>query len=220
MDEYLLAFPAQRGPLAGFLRWARQQRHIPRLDLARPTRPITVVPVDQDTRWDLARSLLHRDEHPLGHRIAALLVLLFAQTSTRIAALTTDDLTLTDQHVMLRLGATPIQLPEPLAGHLREFTATRTSPGRLATQPGPWLFPGRHPGRPADSHTLRRRVHACGVHDVHTHRASALIDLAGQIPAPVLADLLGIATATAVHWSQLAGRPWGQYLGLPPTPTR
>ena len=58
-------------------------------------------------------------------------------------------------------------------------------------------------------------MHACGVADIHAQRASALIDLTGQLPSPVVADFLGVSLGTAVKWSKLAGRPWGQYLEIP-----
>ena len=219
LDTYLIERPTQRGPLAGFLTWAHHQRRIPRLDLYHQPRPITVVPVAQDQRWELARHLLHDSPRPLAHRVAALLVLLFAQNSSRIATLSTSHLDVTVDKIRLRLGDTAIDVPEPLDRLLADLVAGRVPLGRVkAAGPDPWLFPGRHPGRPADPHSVRRWVLACGVAPMQPHRASALIDLAGQLPAPVVAELLGIAVGTAVKWSTLAGRPWGQYLGLLNTP--
>ena len=215
LDAYLIDHPTQRGPLAGFLTWAHHQRRIPRLDLYHQPRPITVIPVAQDQRWELARHLLHESSRPLAHRVAALLVLLFAQHSSRIAALSTGHVDITVDKVRLRLGDTAIDVPEPLDRLLADLVARRVPLGRVkAAGPDPWLFPGRHPGRPADPHSVRRWVRACGVTPMQSHRASALIDLTGQLPAPVVAELLGIAIGTAVKWSTLAGRPWGQYLGL------
>jgi hypothetical protein len=36
--------------------------------------------------------------------------------------------------------------------------------------------------------------------------------LAGQIPAPVLADLVGISTGKAAAWAKLAARDWSDYV--------
>jgi hypothetical protein len=44
--------------------------------------------------------------------------------------------------------------------------------------------------------------------DTVTGRASALLQLAGELPPTVVADLLGLRTKTAIAWGQLAGRPW------------
>ena len=41
--------------------------------------------------------------------------------------------------------------------------------------------------------------------------ATALIHLAGHLPAAALADVLGIAPHTAVHWVRAAGGDWGGY---------
>jgi hypothetical protein len=55
-------------------------------------------------------------------------------------------------------------------------------------------------------------------------RAAALITLAAEIPAPVLADLLGLHIHTAVQWSQQAQLDWASYLNArtdrqqPPAP--
>lgn len=219
LDAYLVDHPTQRNPIAGFLTWAHRQRRIPRLDLYHQPRSITVIPVAQDQRWELARHLLHESERPLAHRVAALLVLLFAQNSSRIAALSTAQVDISVDNVRLRLGDTAIDVPEPLDRLLADLVAQRVPLGWVKSAgPDPWLFPGRHPGRPADAHSVRRWIRACGVTPMHSHRASALLDLAGQLPAPVVAELLGIAIGTAVKWSTLAGRPWGQYLGLLSTP--
>lgn len=42
-------------------------------------------------------------------------------------------------------------------------------------------------------------------------RRRALVHLAGQLPAAVLADLVGIQATTAVHWSRAAGADWTTY---------
>lgn len=215
LDTYLIDHPTQRDLLAGFLTWAHHQRRIARLDLYHQTRPISGVPTPQDRRWALARDLLHDSPRPLAHRVAALLVVLFAQDAARIAALTTSQVTITAGRVRLHLGDTAIDVPTPLDQLVADLVAQRVPLGRVkAAGPDPWLFPGRHPGRPAHPVTVRHWVSACGVSPIQSHRASALIDLAGQLPAPVVAELLGIAIGTAVTWSTLAGRPWGQYLGL------
>jgi hypothetical protein len=41
-----------------------------------------------------------------------------------------------------------------------------------------------------------------------------LCSLAGDLPASVLADLLGIHITTAVRWSKLVKRDWASYLAV------
>lgn len=38
--------------------------------------------------------------------------------------------------------------------------------------------------------------------------------LAGEIPAAILADIVGVHVATAGAWADIAGRPWGDYPSL------
>ena len=37
------------------------------------------------------------------------------------------------------------------------------------------------------------------------------MELAGQLPAAVLAELLGLHPTTAVHWVSVAGGDWNDY---------
>jgi hypothetical protein len=42
-------------------------------------------------------------------------------------------------------------------------------------------------------------------------RRAALIDLAAQLPAAVLADSLNLSPGTAVRWMHQAGADWNRY---------
>jgi len=53
------------------------------------------------------------------------------------------------EHTILILGITPLRVPEPLATFLHELARKRRYLSQVpAGEPGPWLFPGLHPGRP------------------------------------------------------------------------
>jgi len=43
-------------------------------------------------------------------------------------------------------------------------------------------------------------------------RNTALITLAADLPAPIVADLLGLQIDTAVRWTKYAKRDWHSYL--------
>ena len=64
--------------------------------------------------------------------------------------------------------------------------------------PGP---ASRQPVLPA---TISHRLARIGI-DTVTGRASALLQLAGELPPTVVADLLGLRPKTAIAWGQLAG---------------
>jgi len=95
----------------------------------------------------------------------------------------------------------------PLASHLHDFARHRRHLSQVpAGEPGPWLFPGMHPGQPVLPATISHRLARIGI-DTVTGRASALLQLAGELPPTVVADPLGLRTKTAIAWGQLAGRP-------------
>jgi hypothetical protein len=73
-----------------------------------------------------------------------------------------------------------------------------------------WLFPGHLPGRPITPATLGERLRAIGIY-AKTGRRAALLDLAAQIPAAVLADVLGLHATTAAKWMHQAGGDWSRY---------
>lgn len=51
-------------------------------------------------------------------------------------------------------------------------------------------------------------------HGIHPRAScsAAMFALAGQVPAPVLADLVGISTGKAAAWARLAARDWNDYV--------
>ena len=58
--------------------------------------------------------------------------------------------------------------------------------------------------------TLGERLRALGIY-AQTGRRAALLDLAAQLPAAVLADLLGLHHNTAAKWMHQAGGDWTRY---------
>jgi hypothetical protein len=85
--------------------------------------------------------------------------------------------------------------------------------GRAATElagSSRWLFPGGVPGRHLPPDRLCRRLAAVGV-DTSITRTAARLDLAVEVPASILADLLGLHTLTATRWARAAGGEWAAY---------
>lgn len=76
-----------------------------------------------------------------------------------------------------------------------------------------WLFPGLVPGQPIDGHSLTNLLNRHGI-TVRLARNAALATLASDLPAAILADLLGLHVNTAVRWVAYARRDWTDYLAL------
>jgi hypothetical protein len=75
-------------------------------------------PISQKQRLDLLRRLLTDEKPELLTRVAAIVMLLYAQPLTRILSLTLDDVIQEDGQVAIRLGDPPAPVPEPFASLL------------------------------------------------------------------------------------------------------
>jgi hypothetical protein len=193
-----------------FLDWAARHGQCQAFDVPRPQRR-TGTAIADSQRWDLAARLLHDDSIEITDRVAGCLVLLFGQTMTRIAALTTSQVTRHHDGVTIQLGQHQAPVPGPLGDLLLTLIADGKPYTGIGSLPNsPWLFPGLLPGRPITPARLADRLRSLGI-PAQAGRRAALIDLAGQMPAAVLADLLGLHPTTAVRWMHEAGADWTRY---------
>jgi hypothetical protein len=112
LDLWLQAGPAA-GNVRDFLLWAAEHKHCPALHVAPPPRNNGAATAPEQ-RWEQIRRLLHDETIDLTDRVAGCLLLLYGQQLSRIAAMTTDQIT--DHHgtVSVRLGRDEIDLPDKL----------------------------------------------------------------------------------------------------------
>ena len=167
--------------------------------------------IDTETRWAQARWLLH--DHTLNpvDRVAGLLVLLYAQTPAAVSRLTLEHVETAEHAVHLRLGREPVTLPEPLAGLVLDLIARRRGHAALGDQgASPWLFPGGRPGQPISAYQLAERLRQLGLRPAQS-RTTALFSLAAELPAAILARLLGIHIKVAVEWQHASAGDWTTY---------
>ncbi|MGH9269528.1 MAG: hypothetical protein ACRD0D_15305 [Acidimicrobiales bacterium] len=213
IEAWLAEGPASAHEVKDFLGWAAQRRATGRFEIPNPLlREGTAL--DGEQRWAVVARLLHDDDLHLTDRVAGCLVLLYAQQLSRIVAMTVDQVVPADDGVYLRLGPGRVLAPEPMGSLVVELVATgRPYVGLGSPAPHTWLFPGLHPGRPLHPGHLGERLNKLGI-DARAGRRSALVHLAGQLPAAVLAEMLHLHATTAVHWVATAG-------GIgPPTPPK
>lgn len=105
------------------------------------------------------------------------------------------------------LGTAPIALPEPLAGLVRELAATRSGHaaiGRPGTSRG--CSPADGPAIPSTAGASETGSKNIGLYPRQA-RATALFTLASQLPAAILARMLGIHIHAAVQWQKAAAAP-------------
>ncbi|MGX7674617.1 hypothetical protein [Plantactinospora sp. DSM 117369] len=167
--------------------------------------------MDTEARWEHARRLLHDHVLKPEDRVAGLLVLLYAQWPSTISRLTLDHIQASDDPVRLRLGREPIVLPEPLADLVRQLVTTRRGHAAIGDEgTSRWLFPGGQPGRPISPAQLTQRLRQLGIHSGRA-RSSALFALATELPAALLARMLGIHISVAVAWQRASSGDWTNY---------
>jgi len=209
VDSWLATGPATC-QTRDFLSWAARHGHCPAFAVPGPVR-VSGAAASQDERWALASRLLHDDTIDLTDRAAGCLLLLYGQQLSRIAAMTTSQITTRDGAVHVRFGDHDVPVPEPLGVVFSELIRNgRTYTGTGSPADTPWLFPGGLPGQPITAGRLGSRLRALDIYAT-TGRRAALLDLAAQLPAAVLADALGLAPGTAVRWMRQAGGDWSGY---------
>lgn len=204
-----------------FLRWAQRTGHAPRLQQAPKRATQRPTPIGQRRRLAWTHRMLTDDTIALRTRVAAGVLLLFAQPLTRIVKLTIDDVLCSPeqggqdngQDVYLRLGNPPTPVPQPLAGLLVEHAAARANMNTASNPDSNWLFPGGRAGQPLTPGALRQRFQALGLPTIPA-RTAALSQLVLQAPAPVIAAALGYCDSTAEQHRLAAGGTWSRYSTL------
>ncbi|MFC4071921.1 hypothetical protein [Actinoplanes subglobosus] len=210
LDGFFAAAPSTGSHIRPFLTWAQQRRHLPRtLHLPPSRRGSPAAPADAEHRWGIARRLVHDDTLDTSDRVAAALVVLYAQPISRIVTLTSVDVHTLDGAVTVALGPDRLELPEPFATLITRLPHRRRH-GVAAHLPSPWLFPSARAGSHATPGAVSARLQRLGIQP-RAMRQAALIQLAAEIPPAMLAGLLGIHPTTAVKWTKLGGGNWTTY---------
>ena len=211
LDAWLTSGEAVGCREAGhFVRWARRHK-LTSLDFPATRWGGPACVIDTEARWEQARRLLNDDALKPGDRVAGLLVLFYAQWPSVISRLTLDHVQATSSTVRLHLGREPVILPEPLASLVRQLAATRQGHAALGYQGiSPWLFPGGQPGRPISAYQLAERLRQLGIRSGQS-RSTALFQLATDLPAAILARLLGIHISVAATWQRASAGDWTAY---------
>jgi len=198
-----------RDTLRAFLLWCMANKLTRRFRLpAAVIRQATSLP--QPERVGLLGRLLTGHDLPLRPRVAAAIVLLYAQPLSRVVRLTIDDVIRGGDHVLLRLGEPPSPVPGPVADLLLEWIENRDNMNTATNRDSRWLFPGRRAGQPMHPESLAALVNGLGIPTV-AGRASAIRQHVLEMPAPVVADALGYHPVTTAKLASQAGGTWSRY---------
>lgn len=211
VDEFLADCPGSIRYLPQFLTWAGEAGYCGPLTAPTYRSSEPAAPDADDAHWAIVEHLLADDSVRVDTRVSGLFVLLYGQRLSHICRLTRDRVEILDDRVTIRFAADPIEAPPGLDDLLRRHI--RALDQHPNTRVSPWLFPGRLPTQPIGPGGLGVRLKQIGI-ATRTVRTTALIELAAQLPAAVLADFIGIHPETAVTWSKIAGRDWNAYPAL------
>ncbi|WP_234534624.1 hypothetical protein [Streptomyces shenzhenensis] len=210
LDAWHTEKPATRRPAQTFLRWCMKTSRMPRLTLPPQVVNQDQAPLHQHRRLAILRRALNDDSLPLRTRVAAALVLLYAQPVACIVRLTVDDVLDDGATIAVRLGDPPSPLPEPVADLMRAYIRSCRHLPYASSRSSQWLFPGRQPGQPMNPVSLQVHLRKIGV-PPQRGRTSAIRQLVLQAPAPVIAKALGYHDKTATRLVTEAGGTWARY---------
>jgi hypothetical protein len=115
-----------------------------------------------------------------------------------------------DGGITLRLRRGEIPLPDPLARVSQELRDEQLA--RTGTDG--WLIPGRHAGQHMTADRLQQRLKRYGIDRSREGRHAALLALAARLPAPILAERIGIHQSRAAAWVRMAGGTSSEYVAI------
>ena len=141
-----------------FLAWAASRGHCQPLSIPAPPRAAGPA-ISQDQRWTLAARLLHDTALDPTDRVAGCLLLLYGQPLSRIAVMTTSQVTRRGDETFIRLGRHDVPVPGPLASAVLQLISDGRSYRGVGSPPLP---PGCSPGTcPAAPSPRPRSANAC-----------------------------------------------------------
>jgi hypothetical protein len=168
----------------------------------------------QQERLQQLRRALTDQSIPTPYRVAAALVLLYAQPLTGICRLRVQDIAVVDGALTVHLGGhSPVPLTEPVAILTQQLLRERPNTDTAANQQSPWLFTGQRPGQPLHVARLMSGLRGRGI-DLLGARNAALRQLVLDMPPALAAAALGYSPETAEHHAAAAGQPWAHYAAL------
>lgn len=211
LELWLAENESRRSAIAGFIAWLDRQRIVIGLEIHHRVSGEPVDFPDPDTQVELIEALLASTcGLELRVRVAALVVLLYGQPVSAVCRLTTADVCSRKGKEFLTFAKHPVLIPPTLAVLVNQLAEDARHYHR-APGPAP-LFPStQRIGAPISAGAMNVLLNRNGI-PARAGRNGALFTLAQDLPAAVLAQLLGLHISTAARWSRIAQRDWSHYL--------
>ncbi len=209
VDAWLATGPTTRRIIRTFFVWAVDKRLCSHIVIGH-RKAKTVRILTQEQRLDWLGECLTSTSETLPYRVAAAFLLLYAQPITKIVALQASDVIVTPNEVRLNFGGPAVPLPEPFASLLKELLENRPNLQTNNHGESRWLFPSTRAGKHLHPGPLMTRIRALGI-DLLGARNAALRGLVAEVPAPLIADMLGYSYQVTQRHAALAAEPWSRY---------
>lgn len=212
VDTWLATGNWRHREIRPFLRWTTRRCITTGVSAPadKPTPPSIFI--DEATHLEQLHRCLNEDDMEVDLRAAGALTLLYGIPTMKVLTLRRHQLRTrgTDTHLILRDHE--LLLPPRLADLMAQLPrSTRRSTLPDTNAPDRLLFPGRTPDRPVDAGGFGKRLKRSGL-SIRGGRNTALIGLAAELPAAVLADLLAIDVITPTRWANYAKTEWNEYI--------
>lgn len=103
-------------------------------------------------------------------------------------------------------------LPKLFAAMMNEHLAARPNVRTVAAggPPIPWLFPSQNPGHHLAPQRVMSRLRQLGI-NVRASKNTALQSMVAEVPAPLVAQMLGYSHPTTQLHAALAATTWARY---------
>ena len=216
LESYMIEHPTGHHDHRDFITWLCRAGINTSISIPRREKTNPEVVVSDTERWRQVNVLLHDHTIQLYARVGGLFTLLFAQPLESVVAMRADQITLDGERMLVTFNTIPIEMPPGLDELLRRYLENPGTTSISRSRHG-WLFPGRPSSRHMLADNIRRKLVARDIRPRQS-RSAAMFALAGGIPAPVLAELVGINDRTATLWTTLAARDWSEYVTQRSTP--
>ncbi len=215
LDRWTNGSRSRSSDIAPFIHWLNISgvTEALRVEVQKATDPSEINP--EELQRTLIRELISgQTPADLATRVAGLLILLYGARTESIHRLTTADISTEEGRTYLAIARDPLELPLPVAQLIGQLAAVAERSPRAQTRTGEsgYLFASsRRSHEPIHPTTLGRKLARAGIRP-QISRNSAMLTLASDLPAAVVAIQMGLTAQTATKWAGLSQRDGSEYL--------
>lgn len=210
IDRWQSTGPTTREHISRFIRWAIKARVIASDLEVTPHRRGTAPRMSTEQQNAVIEKVAHQQTLHPRDRLAAILMIVFAQRAEDIAALTWKQIAISADKVTVDLAGLPIDFPPPLDESVRSLAASNHNNQTAAHPNSPWVFRGYRPGMHVTPTHLRN--HLRPILAALETRLGTLNELTQTTPIAILAETLGYSPQTLEAHARASASTYARYV--------